>query len=281
MATAIILVGGEGTRLRPLTETIPKPLIPLVDRPFLDHVLDHLGAHGVGEVILSSPYLEAVCVAIDILASPEYARLRGKLDANVRRLVAGATALGLAVLGGLVPIVSVLVGPEEATLRAGRYLFEHGFYVQSVIFPAVPHGAGVLRIQVNANHEAAQIVDILCLGPDYHVVWPGDVLSLSDTRELADANSDLSSLADLCLNENVRLHHAVLPGPAPGSGMANATLRACCQARVRSPGVEKSRRPALRADRTCRTPPRGDSHDHLRPRRIRADRSDLGGTSAQ
>src|SRR6266702_2884088 len=73
-------------------------------------------------------------------------------------------------------------------------------------------------------HEAAQIVDILCLGPDYHVVWPGDVLRLSDTRELADANSDLSSLADLCLNENVRLHHAVLPGRAPGCGMPNATL---------------------------------------------------------
>jgi len=53
-----VLVGGEGTRLRPLTETIPKPLLPLVDRPFLHQVLDHLGAHGVHEVILSSPYLE-------------------------------------------------------------------------------------------------------------------------------------------------------------------------------------------------------------------------------
>jgi mannose-1-phosphate guanylyltransferase len=56
---AIVLVGGEGTRMRPLTETIPKPLIPLVDRPFLDHVLDHLAAHGVHEVRLSSPYLES------------------------------------------------------------------------------------------------------------------------------------------------------------------------------------------------------------------------------
>ncbi|MFN2590091.1 MAG: sugar phosphate nucleotidyltransferase [Actinomycetota bacterium] len=54
---AVVLVGGEGTRLRPLTETIPKPLIPLVDRPFLDRVLDHLAAHGVEEVLLSSPYL--------------------------------------------------------------------------------------------------------------------------------------------------------------------------------------------------------------------------------
>lgn len=55
---AVVLVGGEGTRLRPLTETMPKPLLPLVDRPILDHVLDHLVAHGVREVIMSSPYLE-------------------------------------------------------------------------------------------------------------------------------------------------------------------------------------------------------------------------------
>ena len=55
---AVVLVGGEGTRLRPLTETTPKPLLPLVDRPCLDHVLDHLARHGVHEVVLSSPYLE-------------------------------------------------------------------------------------------------------------------------------------------------------------------------------------------------------------------------------
>jgi mannose-1-phosphate guanylyltransferase len=49
--------------MRPLTETIPKPLIPLVDRAFLHHVLDHLAAHGVHEVILSSSYLEAAFAA--------------------------------------------------------------------------------------------------------------------------------------------------------------------------------------------------------------------------
>ncbi len=57
---AVVLVGGEGTRLRPLTETIPKPLVPLVDKAFLHHVLDHLAAHGVHEVVLSSAYLEEV-----------------------------------------------------------------------------------------------------------------------------------------------------------------------------------------------------------------------------
>jgi mannose-1-phosphate guanylyltransferase len=54
---AVVLVGGEGTRLRPLTETIPKPLLPFMNRPFLDQVLDHLAEHGVEEAILSSSYL--------------------------------------------------------------------------------------------------------------------------------------------------------------------------------------------------------------------------------
>jgi mannose-1-phosphate guanylyltransferase len=57
---AVVLVGGEGTRLRPITETMPKPLVPLMDRPSLDHVLDHLARHGVHEVVLSSSYLETV-----------------------------------------------------------------------------------------------------------------------------------------------------------------------------------------------------------------------------
>lgn len=55
---AVVLVGGEGTRLRPLTETRPKPLIPFMDRPFLHHPLDLLAEHGIEEVVLSSPYLE-------------------------------------------------------------------------------------------------------------------------------------------------------------------------------------------------------------------------------
>jgi 7-keto-8-aminopelargonate synthetase-like enzyme len=106
-------------------------------------------------------YLVALCAAVDVIVSPEYDRLRSSLDANVRRLVAGANRLGLAILGGLVPIVSVLIGEEEAALRAWRFLFDQGYYVQSVVFPAVPHGAGVLRMQVNANHSPTAIDGLL------------------------------------------------------------------------------------------------------------------------
>jgi mannose-1-phosphate guanylyltransferase len=55
---AVVLVGGEGTRLRPLTETVPKPLLPFMNRPFLHHLLDLLARHGVEEAVLSSSYLE-------------------------------------------------------------------------------------------------------------------------------------------------------------------------------------------------------------------------------
>jgi mannose-1-phosphate guanylyltransferase len=44
--------------MRPLTETVKKELLPLVDRPILDHTLDRLVAHGVHHVVMSSPYLE-------------------------------------------------------------------------------------------------------------------------------------------------------------------------------------------------------------------------------
>lgn len=106
-------------------------------------------------------YLEAVIAVLDVLGSPEYEVIRRRLDSNVHELIKGAKDLGLTVLGGRVPIVSVLIGTEDHTLQAGRFLFERGYYVQSVIFPAVPHGAGVLRIQINSTHAPEQIEGLL------------------------------------------------------------------------------------------------------------------------
>ncbi|HUO72677.1 MAG TPA: NDP-sugar synthase [Solirubrobacteraceae bacterium] len=54
---ALILAGGEGTRLRPLTSTMPKPVVPLVDRPFVSYMLEWLHSHGVDDVILSCGFM--------------------------------------------------------------------------------------------------------------------------------------------------------------------------------------------------------------------------------
>jgi mannose-1-phosphate guanylyltransferase len=50
---AVVLVGGEGTRLRPLTLTRPKPALPLVDRPFIRYMIEWLGRHGIDEVVMA------------------------------------------------------------------------------------------------------------------------------------------------------------------------------------------------------------------------------------
>ena len=53
---ALVLAGGEGTRLRPLTLTLPKPVMPLAGQPFLTFMLDWLRRHGVDDVLLSCGY---------------------------------------------------------------------------------------------------------------------------------------------------------------------------------------------------------------------------------
>ena len=54
---AVVLVGGEGTRLRPLTFSTPKPLLPIANRAFLDRQLEWLASHGVDDVVLSRGYI--------------------------------------------------------------------------------------------------------------------------------------------------------------------------------------------------------------------------------
>jgi len=60
---AIVLVGGEGTRLRPLTYTTPKPLLAIANQPFLERQLTWLERHGIDEVVLSLGYLPDAFVA--------------------------------------------------------------------------------------------------------------------------------------------------------------------------------------------------------------------------
>ncbi|MEE1564903.1 MAG: NDP-sugar synthase, partial [Acidimicrobiales bacterium] len=54
---AVVLVGGLGTRLRPLTTDLPKQMLPILDRPMIEHVVAHLATHGIDEVVLSLGFL--------------------------------------------------------------------------------------------------------------------------------------------------------------------------------------------------------------------------------
>ncbi|MFC1951248.1 sugar phosphate nucleotidyltransferase [Chloroflexota bacterium] len=54
---AVILVGGEGTRLRPLTSSVPKPMVLVLNKPFLEHVFKHLHDHDIRDIVLALCYL--------------------------------------------------------------------------------------------------------------------------------------------------------------------------------------------------------------------------------
>ena len=90
---ALVLAGGEGTRLRPLTLTTPKPVMPLAGRPFLTFMLDWLARHGVDDAILSCGYLSDAVEARARRRSYEGMRLhyvhRGRAARHRRPRAAG------------------------------------------------------------------------------------------------------------------------------------------------------------------------------------------------
>ncbi len=54
---AVIMAGGEGTRLRPLTSNAPKPMMPLANRPMMEHIVDLLVRHGVEEIVVTVAFM--------------------------------------------------------------------------------------------------------------------------------------------------------------------------------------------------------------------------------
>jgi mannose-1-phosphate guanylyltransferase len=95
---AIVLVGGEGTRLRPLTNDVPKPALTLVDRPFLAYMVEWLAAHGVTEAVLACGFLPDVLR--EALGDGEHAGVRLTYVAEPeRRGTAGAIRFAAEALG--------------------------------------------------------------------------------------------------------------------------------------------------------------------------------------
>ena len=86
--TGMVLAAGLGTRMRPLTETTPKPLLRLQGESLLDHILDQLDAAGIGRVVVNAhhlaPQVEAACAtrnrpACEVIVEPELLETGGFL----------------------------------------------------------------------------------------------------------------------------------------------------------------------------------------------------------
>lgn len=117
---AVILAGGKGTRLRPFTTALPKPLVPVGDYPILEIILRQLRWHGFREVVISTGHLaeliEAYCGD----------GRRWKLDIRyVRESRPLSTAGALKLIRGLQPRFLTINGDILTTLDYGKLMREH------------------------------------------------------------------------------------------------------------------------------------------------------------
>jgi mannose-1-phosphate guanylyltransferase len=122
---AIVLVGGQGTRLRPLTLDVPKPALTLVDRPFLAYMVEWLASHGVSEVVLAAGALPEVLR--EALGEQEHGGVRLTYAVEPRRLgTAGAIRFAAEALGDrLQERFLALNGDVLADLDLGALLRAH------------------------------------------------------------------------------------------------------------------------------------------------------------
>ena len=113
-------------------------------------------------------YLEAIGTVVDILRSDEYPALRAQLDGAIRRLTRGLAELGLTVMGGATPIVSILIGDEGDTLNAGKFLFDRGYLraVGPVPGRPLPRGGAADPVQRQPRDRVDRGIDRGLRGAD-------------------------------------------------------------------------------------------------------------------
>ena len=130
---AVILVGGKGTRLRPLTLSAPKPMLPIAGVPFLTHLLSRIRAAGIEHVVLGTSYRaevfsqyfgdgSALGLSIDYVVETEPLGTGGAIR-NVAPMLHGGTALVLNgdILSG-VDLRELLAKHDETAADVTLYL---------------------------------------------------------------------------------------------------------------------------------------------------------------
>jgi mannose-1-phosphate guanylyltransferase len=158
---AIVLVGGEGTRLRPLTDDVPKPALTLVDRPFLAYMIEWLAAHGVTEAVLACGFLPDVLRRA--LGDGEHAGVRlAYVTEPERRGTAGAIRFAADALGGdLDDRFLALNGDVLTDLDLGALMRAHEEReaVATIALHPVEDSAAYGLVSVGAEGEVTEFVE--------------------------------------------------------------------------------------------------------------------------
>lgn len=201
---AVVLAGGKGTRLRPLTVRTPKPLLPLFERPLLDALLEYLHVQGVSDVILSLGYRPERFEQAYPEASSEGVRLH---------YVAEATPLGT---GGALAYAArryrldepfLVVNGDILTDRSVAELFElhresRALATISLQPVAAPERFGVLelddsgRVRSFLEKPAPGTTTSRLVNAGLYVVEPGFVEVVDEGREVSVEREVFPQLAE-------------------------------------------------------------------------------------
>jgi len=158
---AIVLVGGEGTRLRPLTAETPKPAVTLVDRPFLAYMIEWLAAHGVTEAVLACGFLPDALRAA--LGDGERAGVRlTYVTEPERRGTAGAIRFAAEALGDrLAERFLALNGDVLADLDLGSLVrfHERGGGPATIALHPVPDSSAYGLVRRGADGEVLEFAE--------------------------------------------------------------------------------------------------------------------------
>jgi 8-amino-7-oxononanoate synthase len=122
-------------------------------------MIKHASRSVVFSASMPPPSVATVLACLDVVESePER---RERLWANVGKMKRGFEDLGFDVIAGGSPILSIVIGDEEATFEFNRQLFHEGVFVNPVIPPAVPPGQSLLRTSYMATHTDDDLDAIL------------------------------------------------------------------------------------------------------------------------
>jgi dTDP-glucose pyrophosphorylase len=171
---AVIMAGGEGTRLRPLTDTVPKPMLRVAGRPILERIVLHLTGFGITRVFLSVNYLahviedhfgdgSALGISIEYLRESEPLGTAGALALLPERPTDALVLLN----GDLV--TSVDIGRLLESHAAGGYAATIGTrrYLHTVPFGCIDRdGDRVVAIEEKPTISREVNTGIYALGPE-------------------------------------------------------------------------------------------------------------------
>jgi sugar O-acyltransferase (sialic acid O-acetyltransferase NeuD family) len=207
---AVIMAGGKGVRLKPITDNIPKPMVKVAGRPILEHIILHLASSNIREIYISTGYLGNLI--------EEYFKDGSTYGVNIN-YIREATPLGTGGALGLLPKLPdapfiVMNGDLVTQFDVEQILHHHnqGDYKMTIgvhdYRVDIPYGVICWDEEQNMVHKIQE-------KPEQHFIVNGGIYIVDPSLlELIEPNQifPMTSLIDKCLEKQIRVGVHMLEG---------------------------------------------------------------------